>query len=649
MTRASASRGASTSACGAARTSAHATHRRPMRRRPIRRRFGVARAVVDDDAVDGDAHARFTSDDDGVSGGDDAGVDAFGREELPWRASAGERGVALRDAAAFVGWEVYIDDAPDRLVGIVTSVVAMSMGDDEGSDEGDRDKKQASDGGREATAADAAARLLSEGLEIESATGELSDDEKAFLSLMDRALTMGDDDVVEVGEMDTDNAYLLLVEGLHATSLGDKPLHYVPFVPSMFPRWIPNAQALFLDPPDGLLDLALREVQLRELRNDLLPYCKTLGTDTFGMPQRQTLLNENMKDLVKRVDALGDWREVALELDLRPDAAPWYYWDNLDNLESALLNLVDAFWIEENDDGESYWYNDISGALRIEPPIENDGGGLDSPVMPTMSHLLEARRWDLHHAVVLHGGYKAVAKELGWQPVRRIENRHLLSFETLRDEILDVLGDEESIAEVGVRPGQLPCAAQLQELDRDDLVKFIKIHGGFSVVATKMGLEPSKGGRGAYDSINAAAKAVRAFAIEHDIGAPTVSGAKKASIIFVPTDAELIEQGRNDLRYALRQHSKEKIAKVGKMRLRTERMTYEESRAEMNKWKFESGSRSLFLNWCKAGHRPWNMPKSPQEYYGKRGEWVSWDHFMTTSAPTRGRGGIARGFAHKVN
>ena len=598
------------------------------------------RAVVNDDAVEDDAEAVHARDGRVAR----ADVDAYGREELPWRARAGERGVALRDARAFVGWEVYIDHDPDTLVGIVTSVVAMSMGDDDDADadrkENDEDENDASAGGREAAAASAEARALSEGLEIESANGELSDDEKVFLSLMDRALTMGEDEVFDAGEMDTDNAYLLLVEGLHATSLGDKPLHYVPFVPTMFPRWIPNAQTLFLDPPDGLLDLALREVQLRELRNDLLPYCKTLGTDTFGMPQRQTLLNENMKDLVKRVEALGDWREVALELDLRPDAAPWYYWDNLDNLESALLNLVDAFWIEENDDGESYWYNDISGALRIEPPIENDGGGLDVPVMPTMSHLLEARRWDLHHAVVLHGGYKAVAKELGWQPVRRIENRHLLSFETLRDEILDILEDEEGIAEVGVRPGQLPCASQLEELDRDDLVKFIKIHGGFSLVATKMGLQPSKGGRGAYDSINDTAKAVRAFAMEHDIVAQ--NGAKKPSIIFVPTDAELIKHGRNDLRYAIRQHSKEKIATVGRMRLRTERMTYEESRAEMSKWKFEYGRRSLFMNWCKAGHRPWNMPKSPQEFYGKRGEWVSWDHFMTAAAPARGRG-LAQG------
>ena len=67
------------------------------------------------------------------------------------------------------------------------------------------------------------------------------------------------------------------------------------------------------------------------------------------MPQRLSLIKQDQRQLVKRVEALGDWREVALELDLKPDAAPWYYWDNIDNLEDALLKLVDAFWFEETD------------------------------------------------------------------------------------------------------------------------------------------------------------------------------------------------------------------------------------------------------------------------------------------------------------
>ena len=102
----------------------------------------------------------------------------------------------------------------------------------------------------------------------------------------------------------------------------------------------------------------------------------------------------------------------------------------------------------------------------------------------------------------------------------------------------------------------------------------------------------------------------------------------KRVVVFVPSDTELREHGRNDLRYALRQYSPHVIAEVGKMSLRQSRMSYVEARAELRKWKFEVGKRSVFLNWCKAGNKPWNMPAVPQTYYAKSGDWVSWEDFM---------------------
>jgi hypothetical protein len=60
----------------------------------------------------------------------------------------------------------------------------------------------------------------------------------------------------------------------------------------------------------------------------------------------------------------------------------------------------------DEDSGEEFFYNDISGALTFDEPDEASGGGLDVPVMPSMSDVLEARRWDLHNAIVLHGGYR---------------------------------------------------------------------------------------------------------------------------------------------------------------------------------------------------------------------------------------------------
>lgn len=574
-------------------------------------------------------------------------IDAFGRERLPWRASAKHAAAAawddededeeaddasddasdgvmtavrLGNASAFVGWEVYLDDDPETLVGVVSDVAAMSSRGGEAEEEArEDDESEAGDGGGETNVRGAV-------MTTDDGDG-LSEDERAFLSRLDDSLSVrtayDDDDEA----FDSDEAFLLLVEGLHETTLGERPLHYVPFVPSMFPRWIPTSQALFLDPPAGLLDLATREVQLNELRSDLLPFCKMLGADTYGMPQRLSMMNQGQKDLVKRVEALGDWREVAIELDLKPDAAPWYYWDNIDNVEDALLKLVDAFWFEETDGEETFWYNDISGALRLEPPTSGDGGGLDVPVMPTMAHLVEARRWDLHHAVVLHGGYRTVARELGWQRSRQIENRHLLSFEAFSEEILELI-DDESLIDIGLRPRQLPCARQLEEIGRDDLIKFMKHHGGFSAVSKKLKLQPSRASRDAYPTVRVLAKALRAFALEHDITTPVTPRRMDKKVVLLPSAIDLMSNDRNDLRTAMEKFPSEDIAAAGNMKMRYTRMTYAEARAELQKWKFEEGSRSIFQNWCRAGNKPWNMPVNPQPYYKKQGTWVSWRDFM---------------------
>ena len=55
-------------------------------------------------------------------------MDAFGRRRLPWRErerddvdddddGSMDDGVRLGNASAFMGWEVYLDDDPETLVG----------------------------------------------------------------------------------------------------------------------------------------------------------------------------------------------------------------------------------------------------------------------------------------------------------------------------------------------------------------------------------------------------------------------------------------------------------------------------------------------------------------------------------------------------
>ena len=209
----------------------------------------------------------------------------------------------------------------------------------------------------------------------------------------------------------------------------------------------------------------------------------------------------------------------------------------------------------DEDSGEEFFYNDISGALTFDEPDEASGGGLDVPVMPSMSDVLEARRWDLHNAILLHGGYREVTQVLGWMTKRNTENRHLLRFSTLAHEIgefLEEYGDYFCLAE-----GRMPSCSQLQEADRDDLVQGVKWHGGVTRVARRMGKLPY--GASALTRLPAAAASFAEFAALETAAArhPLPKGQG-----FMPTDSNLRAAGRNDLRWAIHLHSRARLAEA---------------------------------------------------------------------------------------
>ena len=290
---------------------------------------------------------------------------------------------------------------------------------------------------------------------------------------------------------------------------------------------------------------------------------------------------------------------------------------------------------------EIFWYNDISGALSFEPPTEASGGGLDAPVMPSVADVLEARRYDVHHAILLHGGYKEVAGRLGWMQKRTSENRHLLQFATLRREMLEFL--EEAGEELDVPPGRLPTAATLTGAGREDLVQGVKWHGGFVRVARLLGLLNSRAAE--LTDVAVAAAAFRDFARAHDVPA-LHDGAR-----IMPTNEQLIAHGRHDMRWALRIHDRASIVELAGLHdpnaanpntggARKRRLKYDDARRYMREKVNDVAppltSARRFREWCEAGRRPWFIPALPSEYYSKRGEWRGWDDFL--GAPERPRG-----------
>jgi hypothetical protein len=362
--------------------------------------------------------------------------------------------------------------------------------------------------------------------------------------------------------------------------------HLVPLVPSMFPRWNERTRTLVIDPPAGLLDLGFRNSEIRALRRDLAPYCSAVSQSVMGMPRRRSLVRAGRSDLVTRVSSLGDWSSVALALGFESSRKPDGYWENIDLLRDALLQLVHAFWFEETETTESgatqtFWYNDVSGALTFEEPDVASGGGLDQPVMPAMADVLEARRWDVHQAILLHGGYKEVALALGWLPKRTSENRHLLQFSALAREMESFIA--ESGESLGLPKGRFPSEAMLLANDRDDLAQGVRWHGGFVRVARRMG--KLNFAASAMADAEEAARALRAFAlqeqtrsseerrrrgsfVENDATGEDESfaigkkhrHARLLGVPVMPTEARLLASGRHDLRWALRIHDRSRLA-----------------------------------------------------------------------------------------
>ena len=447
--------------------------------------------------------------------------------------------------------------------------------------------------------------------------------------------------------------------------------HLVPLVPSMFPRWDKSGAVLVIDPPAGLLDLGFRQSEIRALRRDLAPYCSAVSRDVVGMPRRRSLVRAGRADLVTRISALGDWSSVALALGFESSRKPDGYWENIDLLRDALLQLVHAFWFEETETTESgatqtFWYNDVSGALTFEEPDVASGGGLDQPVMPAMADVLEARRWDVHQAILLHGGYKEVALALGWLPKRTSENRHLLQFSALAREMESFIA--ESGDALGLPKGRFPSEAMLLANDRDDLAQGVRWHGGFVRVARRMG--KLNFAASAMADAEEAARALRAFAlqeqtrsseerrrrgsfVENELTGEDESfaigkkhrHARLLGVPVMPTEARLLASGRHDLRWALRIHDRARLAADAgladpnradpetKTSLKM-RLGYDEAREFMrNAVRPRLVSARRFRDWSQNGQRPWFIPADPSKYYEERGAWVDWEDFLGTPRP----------------
>ncbi|MCO5586850.1 hypothetical protein L7F22_040795 [Adiantum nelumboides] len=232
----------------------------------------------------------------------------------------------------------------------------------------------------------------------------------------------------------------------------------IPIVNEFMQYIDPVKKRLLVKPPDGLLELAARPEAIAKLQLEIELFCKRYanfleerfigskkvqGTCSIDyqkivrsyMPTREQMFAVGRADLVRQIKDAGGFLYVAHALGLKTTRRPNGFWDDLRRLDFE----IECFLLESGvkhanqETGKVYFKNlIINGVTSSEKPEVAVNPAVTIPcksssvadvcnsskVMPQMKLLGKARRWDLHHAIVLNGGYREVACQLGRRLIR---------------------------------------------------------------------------------------------------------------------------------------------------------------------------------------------------------------------------------------
>ena len=188
------------------------------------------------------------------------------------------------------------------------------------------------------------------------------------------------------------------------------------------------------------------------LERELLDFIEIHGTLGI-MPTQDNLSKASRSDLVNAIRKHGGYLAVAqrLGLELSSTRKPLGYWDNFSNLKSELLTFTQE-----------------QGTLGV---------------MPTIEELRQAKRHDLANAIAKQGGYSVVAERLGlkWFYTRK-SPAYWHDFANVERELVAFINEYGTL-------GIMPTKEELKKAGRSDLESAVNKHGGFSVVAERLGLE----------------------------------------------------------------------------------------------------------------------------------------------------------------
>eukprot|EP00884_Botryococcus_braunii_P016015 jgi/Botrbrau1/3097/Bobra.0070s0082.2 len=339
---------------------------------------------------------------------------------------------------------------------------------------------------------------------------------------------------------------------------GAKEEHFIPLVPQIVLGVDWSLRAVVLRPPKGLLGLGRQRLLISYLGPLLLEIAgqrKTHEGEELRMPTRRDLEEAGRPDLVAMVVRAGGFPAVANTLGLRSRRRPVGYWENLDNLDQELTEFISQAWRRyENEEGIPYFYNHVSGQVAWDRSSEPTRMELDDQgsyllvedewdrVMPTVSAVKAARRYDLHHAIDLHGGYRAVAEELG-------RTRCWPRYPHLREDpgaLRQVL--KEVALRQGIKQGAIPTKRAFLEAGRTDLYQIVQAEGGMHALARKLRFKTHRKEKGHWADFSRTLEEFQHYLTEkgHDSD-------------YLPSQAQLVRDGRHDLRFALQTHTSEAV------------------------------------------------------------------------------------------
>jgi len=279
----------------------------------------------------------------------------------------------------------------------------------------------------------------------------------------------------------------------------------VPLVREIVPFFDAKSGLVYVDPPEGLLDLepggSSEGSHPRDSILDALDYVGSevdamhaSGTTSLRpgyMPTHADLRRMGRDDLVAIVDAHGGHFDVAQCLGFLPTKRPPGYWD-IDNLALEVEAFLEALWqcddeqerdkvnVDGDGDGADGDANAngngdanedcvverhaLTGEVRTRPE-EGDGGAgasqfLADRLLPSSTVLKKHGRWDLHHGITLNGGYKQVARDLDRVLFGRgVKSKTLVGdFDKLAKEVRAIMAEQGT--------GVMPSQSMLRKLAR---------------------------------------------------------------------------------------------------------------------------------------------------------------------------------------